>query len=216
MGQIDTSPAKQKRMADAPAAQDGLHSEKPRHLGSPVEPVRVKLQDPIGYLADGLLASNVWTSEGITGAPRLFQRRGPPSTSNNSSPTDSPGHSTSSGEDSHKSSDNQACDNQIEHLSTLDESVDAVTAEPGASWLAQAVPDEVRGPARCFFLPILELFWVTGALTFNARHFSQTENDQTSEIQHLEVSSFSLDMVRRVIDFFAPPNASCTNPPCCE
>lgn len=135
MGQIDVNPAKQ-RPAPGPTAQDGLHSEKPQHVGNPVEPVRVKLQDPVGYLSDGLMTSSVWSSEGIASTPRLFQRRG--LASNNSSPTNSPEHSDSSGE---KSSDNQSCDNQRDHLSSFapDSAKDA-----RASWIAQSATGEVR------------------------------------------------------------------------
>jgi hypothetical protein len=139
MGQIDVSPTKQKRPASGTAAQDGLHSEKPQHAGNPVEPVRVKLQDPVGYLSDGLMTSSVWSSEGIASTPRLFQRRG--LVSNNSSPTSSPEHSNSSGD---KASDRQS-DNQRDHLSSFTPGDDAFdsTKDARASWIAQSATNEV-------------------------------------------------------------------------
>ncbi|RLN92410.1 hypothetical protein BBJ28_00017890 [Nothophytophthora sp. Chile5] len=55
-----------------PCEDEAVRLEKPVHHDNPVELVRVKLQDPVGYPSEG--SSSMWSSEGITRSSRLFQR----------------------------------------------------------------------------------------------------------------------------------------------
>lgn len=54
--------------------KDGsLYQEKHARIGNPVELTRVKLQDPIRCIPDGI-SSSMWSSDGIMRPSRLYQR----------------------------------------------------------------------------------------------------------------------------------------------